>query len=57
VIVDANVLIYATQEEVPFHQTAKTWLEDALNGPARVGRGEPGRRGPQLTPGSGQRTG
>lgn len=36
-IVDANVLIYAVDEDAQFHQSARTWLEDALNGAARVG--------------------
>lgn len=36
-IVDANVLLYAVDASSPFHQPAKTWLEDALNGPSRIG--------------------
>lgn len=36
-IVDANVLIYAVDRSSTFHVQAKRWLEDALNGPARVG--------------------
>ncbi|MDR2986004.1 MAG: PIN domain-containing protein [Nocardiopsaceae bacterium] len=36
-IVDANILLYATDETSDFHPAAKAWLEDALNGPARVG--------------------
>jgi uncharacterized protein len=37
VLVDANILLYAVDEESPFHAAAKTWLEDALNGARRVG--------------------
>ena len=36
-IVDANVLLYAVDTRSPFHQPAKSWLEDALSGPTRVG--------------------
>ncbi len=36
-IVDANVLMYAADNTGVFHRPAKNWLEDALNGPARVG--------------------
>lgn len=35
-LVDANILLYATDETSPFHQPARTWLEDALNGNRRV---------------------
>jgi len=37
VIVDANLLIYAVDESSPFHDPAKTWIEEALNGPQRIG--------------------
>jgi len=37
VLVDANVLLYAVDEDSPFHATARDWLENALNGPRRVG--------------------
>jgi len=37
VIVDANVLIYAVDEQSHFHEVARSWLEDALNGNERVG--------------------
>jgi uncharacterized protein len=37
VLVDANVLLYAVDETSPFHQAARSWLEDALNGERRVG--------------------
>ena len=36
-IVDANILLYATDSDSPFHGRAAGWLEQALNGPARVG--------------------
>lgn len=36
-IVDANVLLYAVDEQSHFHATARTWLDEALNGPERVG--------------------
>lgn len=36
-IVDANILLYAVDEDSPFHAVASAWLTDALNGSARVG--------------------
>lgn len=36
-IVDANVLIYAVDDESQFHTDALTWLDEAMNGPERVG--------------------
>ena len=36
-LVDANVLLYAVDETSLFHAKARRWLEDALNGPQRVG--------------------
>lgn len=36
-LLDANILLYAIDEESPFHARAKDWLEGALNGPRRVG--------------------
>lgn len=36
-LVDANILLYAVDEESPFHTAAKDWLESALNGSRRVG--------------------
>lgn len=36
-LVDANVLLYAVDEESRFHGAARDWLEEALNGPRRVG--------------------
>lgn len=36
-LVDANVLLYAVDEDSPFHLKALQWLEVALNGPRRVG--------------------
>jgi hypothetical protein len=37
VIVDANILLYAADRGSKFHAPAAAWMEDALNGPARVG--------------------
>jgi toxin-antitoxin system PIN domain toxin len=37
VIVDANVLIYAANESSPHHREAAEWLEEAFDGPSRVG--------------------
>lgn len=36
-LVDANILLFAVDEHSRFHPAAKSWLEDALNGPRRVG--------------------
>lgn len=36
-IVDANVLLYAVDEQSTFHASARDWLEGALSGAARVG--------------------
>ena len=36
-IVDANVLLYAVDEQSHFHAVARTWLEEAMNGTERVG--------------------
>lgn len=36
-LVDANVLLYAVDEDSPRHDRASGWLEGALNGPRRVG--------------------
>lgn len=36
-LVDANLLLYAVDEESPAHPAAKEWMEEALNGPRRVG--------------------
>lgn len=36
-IVDANVLLYAVDEESHFHSAAQTWLDAAMNGDERVG--------------------
>lgn len=36
-LLDANILIYAVDTQSPFHRAAKDWMEDALNGPRRVG--------------------
>ena len=37
ILVDANVLIYASLTEAPEHEAAKEWLAGRLAGPVRVG--------------------
>lgn len=37
VIVDANVLLYATNRDSPRHRAARNWLESALSGDEPVG--------------------
>lgn len=36
-LVDANILVYAVDSTSRFHEWARSWLEDALNGDRRVG--------------------
>lgn len=36
-LVDANILLYAVDEATPKHAIARQWLEEALNGPRRIG--------------------
>lgn len=36
-LVDTNILLYAVDTDSPFHERARTWLEEALNGNRRVG--------------------
>jgi len=36
-LVDANLLLYARDEAGPFHERARAWLTEQLNGTARVG--------------------
>ncbi|MCY7417882.1 MAG: VapC toxin family PIN domain ribonuclease, partial [Chloroflexi bacterium] len=36
-IIDANLLIYAVDTEATAHAQARHWLEEQLNGSARVG--------------------
>lgn len=36
-IIDANILLYARNAADAAHDTARAWLEDALNGDTRVG--------------------
>lgn len=36
-LVDANLLLYARDRSSRFHEAARAWLEDVLNGPSRVG--------------------
>ncbi len=35
-LVDANILLFAADEESPFHEQASRWLTEQLNGPRRV---------------------
>jgi hypothetical protein len=37
VLIDASILLYATDRASPFHDPAASWLTEALNGPRRVG--------------------
>ena len=37
ILVDANLLIYASAPEVPQHDASREWLDERLNGSARVG--------------------
>ncbi len=36
-LIDANVLLYAVDDQSPYHDVARDWLERALNGRLRVG--------------------
>jgi toxin-antitoxin system PIN domain toxin len=36
-MVDANILLYSVDAESIFHDAARAWLEETLNGPTRVG--------------------
>ena len=37
ILVDANLLIYASDQRSSFHQKAQEWLDQKLTGPGRVG--------------------
>lgn len=37
ILVDVNILVYATFKNFPQHQAVHEWFEDQLNGTARVG--------------------
>ncbi|MDE0117255.1 MAG: type II toxin-antitoxin system VapC family toxin [bacterium] len=37
IVPDVNLLIYAYNEDVPFHQQARNWWEELANGTERVG--------------------
>ena len=37
ILLDANLLIYAVNEDAPFHRKAKPWLESTLSGRETVG--------------------
>jgi toxin-antitoxin system PIN domain toxin len=36
-LIDANLLLYASLEDFPQHQAAKAWLDPLLGGPRRIG--------------------
>ena len=36
-LVDANILLYAVDSDSPFHEPARAWLEETLNGGRRIG--------------------
>lgn len=36
-LLDANLLLYARDQSSPYHDPARHWLEERLNGEARVG--------------------
>lgn len=35
-LIDANILLYSVDADSPFHERARDWLTDALNGSRRV---------------------
>ena len=35
-LVDANILIYSVTSDSPYHDAARQWIEQGLNGPRRV---------------------
>ena len=37
ILVDANLLLYAANRDAPEHEPARLWLDERLNGTARVG--------------------
>lgn len=37
ILVDANLLLYAANRDAPEHPQARSWLDEHLNGTARVG--------------------
>lgn len=37
ILVDANLLIYAINEDAPLHKQARSWIEQVLSGPETVG--------------------
>ena len=37
ILLDANLLIYAINQDAPSHRKAKSWLESAISGPDTVG--------------------
>lgn len=37
ILLDANLLVYANDADSPHHSEARSWFEDTINAPARVG--------------------
>jgi toxin-antitoxin system PIN domain toxin len=37
ILLDANLLIYAVNQDAPLHKKAKTWLESVVSGPDSIG--------------------
>ena len=37
ILIDANLLIYAIDQDSPHHKSARKWVEGALSGPTTVG--------------------
>ena len=37
ILLDASLLVYAHDSSSPFHERARSWVEERLNGPSRVG--------------------
>src|SRR4051794_27950433 len=37
IVIDANLLLYAYDQESPFHASAREWLERVFSGPETVG--------------------
>jgi uncharacterized protein len=37
ILLDANLLVYANDADSPHHREARSWFEDTINAPARVG--------------------
>jgi len=37
ILLDANLLVYANDVDSPHHEAARTWFEDTVNAPTKVG--------------------